>query len=765
MKKFKRSLLRSIFIGTIFGLFVACGHDEGNMSADNEVVTNGSATDNGHIQETIVASRIPLDTFVERYNMIVRDGVKTDVSVSNASNSDYIGAAKTLVVNSLRFPDTVEYKNATVTEKDSYGRAIVFLDYTAENALGMAIRSAGYFFINGCDASRGTFDYNMFDYRCESAEYIDLFKEANDFGVNPVDIAAEKYTINTDELVDNGKAPITKDITYDKKQIVLNCGTLDFYLDGQNVVATVFEASQYGKSEDIKLITDAVYSVQIGKAKLETSSDVSTFFDAEKKQPSHEEAMYLESGVLLQRQEQDTIIAYAMMPLDETQYALGDEQWKPLYNDGYFGALGDSFFVNGDYDAALWFYQEGNVKSDNYKTSAFKVAEGLENNKEYEKAIVLYKDALDLPETKERYEKCNYLQGDIYMSEKRYDEAVDAFYAAGNYADASEKLDDAIFARAVEEDGTDVMYDSHWETQWSRREDTMFLEVLINDDGYVELKMKGYFKSTTPGEGYKSAYVTLIGKYTKKNFSKLVLGDLYLGVPDESGIIVPTDIKYFDSGIIVTTTRDEKYGGSITSVSFSGMKDCICDTEPYMLIFEDGTEVFFLVYDDGETPGELPELKKATTIKGEFYIPGAGTKLNFNSDGTVELHVRVYEKGGWRNTSICCVGSYELISETEIKLGALYFDSSFYYDNYYSTSGIELVENKDLCLYNSGMRFSIVYEGYDFSMGDTWSGNLLDSDIYMNSDAVLNDKDGIKYYLSELDNETYFKGFKNVVVN
>lgn len=753
MKRFKRSFI----IGTILVLLASCGHDRGNMSADNEVVTNGSATDNELNQETTVAGRIPLDTFVERYNVIVKDGVEADVSVSKASDSDYINAAKTLVANSLRFPDTVAYKKATMTEKDSYGRAIVFLDYTAENALGMALRSAGYFFINSCDASRGTFDYNMFDYRCESAEYIDLFKEANDFGVNPVDIAAEKYTINTDKLVDNGKAPITKDITYDKKQIVLNCGVLNFYLDGQNVVAMVFEASQYGKSEDIKLITDVLYSVQAGKTKLESSSAASAFFDVEGKNVSHEEAALLQNSILLQRQEKDTAVNYAIMSLDETQYALGDEQWKPLYNDGYFGALGDSFFVNGDYDTALWFYQEGNVKSNNYKTSAFKVAEGLENNKEYDKAIVLYKDALDLPETKERYEKCNYLQGDIYMSEKRYDEAVDAFYAAGNYADASEKLDDAIFARMVEDDGTDVMYDRYSESQWSRRKDTMFLDVWIKDDGYVQLKMKGYVRSTTPGGGYESVYVTVIGKYTKKNFSKLVLGDLYFGVPDENGIIVPTDIKYFDAGIIATTTRDEKYGGDITAVSFSGMKDCICDTEPYMLTFEDGTEVFFLVYDDGEEPGELPEMKVAMSMCGVFYAADdVSTKLTFTSDRLVTLAVKAKEKAGWRNATVYLTGSYELVSETEIKLGDLY------YNGCYSIDGIELVENKNLCLYNSGMRFSIAYEGYDYSMGDTWSGILLDADICMNSEAVLKDTSGRIYEIVEFGES--FKSLENPTV-
>lgn len=705
-----------------------------------------------------LATNYTLDSFVEEYNNIVRSSFKKEVSFTNASDSDYINSAKTLVENTLKFPDTAVYMTETVIETDDYGRAIIYLDYTAENALGMALRSACYIFINGCNTSQSTFEYNIANYRCDSPELIDLYKAANDFGLDPVEVSAEKYIINVEEIADNGKTLITKEIAYDMKQIVLNCGTLNFYLDGQTVVAIMFDADLYGNNEEVKLITDAIYSVQAGKTKLVTSSDASVFFDVEETKTSHDETTYISGGILLQRQEKDTTIAYVVMPLDVKQYNLGDEQWKPLYNDGYYEALGDSFFVKEEYDTALWFYQEGNVCSDNYKKTAFKVAESFENSKEYEKAIALYEHAIDLPEAKERYEECNYLQGGIYLSEGNFDGAVNAFYAAGNYSDASEKLDDAMFAKTVSEEGKDAMYERYSESQWSRTGNTMFLDLRFRDDGYVELKMKAYARSTSPGGGYEEGYVSVIGKYTKKNFHKIVLGDLYIGELDRSGIIVPSTTKYFNAGIVATTTRTEKYGGDITSVSFSGMKECICDTEPYGFIFDDGTEIFFLVYDDGEKPGKLPEIKEATSVSGEFYVSGdTSTKLTFTSDGIVTLTVRAMEESGWRNAAVYFVGKYELVSETEIKLGDLYFDG---YDDFYS--GTELVENKDLCFYKAGMSFTMQYEGVDYMGKPIWTGTLKGVDNCINSDAELKDKSGSTYYIGEFG--TSFKALQNPVV-
>ena len=82
-------------------------------------------------------------------------------------NNKYISCAKTLIQNNLKDPSSVIYNDAYVYEKDDYGRAIVYLDYSARNGFGGMGRERKYVFINGLNDD-GTFTYHTWYYCCDA---------------------------------------------------------------------------------------------------------------------------------------------------------------------------------------------------------------------------------------------------------------------------------------------------------------------------------------------------------------------------------------------------------------------------------------------------------------------------------------------------------------------------------------------------------------------------------------------------------------------
>lgn len=93
----------------------------------------------------------------------------------------FVNAAKDLICNNLKNPDSAVFNDAYIVEKDSYGRAIVYIDVTSENSFGGAARDVRYVCIQSVD-SDGTYTYKEgLSISSDGSAYLNILKELNNF--------------------------------------------------------------------------------------------------------------------------------------------------------------------------------------------------------------------------------------------------------------------------------------------------------------------------------------------------------------------------------------------------------------------------------------------------------------------------------------------------------------------------------------------------------------------------------------------------------
>ena len=153
-------------------------------------------------QPTTQPQHLPKRTLIRAlFPLIV--GIITFVLVMNVTNTSssfnflvskedkqYLSAAEDFICKILKNPYSATLHDSYIVEKDSYGRAIVYLDVTAENSFGGTVRNKFYVCILEVDNNGGYKHNGEFSY-CEitdtgSAGDIGLtyLKEINNWG-NP----------------------------------------------------------------------------------------------------------------------------------------------------------------------------------------------------------------------------------------------------------------------------------------------------------------------------------------------------------------------------------------------------------------------------------------------------------------------------------------------------------------------------------------------------------------------------------------------------
>ena len=110
----------------------------------------------------------------------------TDQSYDVASNSEYIDAAKALISQYLKNPNSAIFNPAFVVETDQYGRGIVHLNVSAQNSFGGYVRSDYYICIQGIRAGRYT--YNQYACYVDSRSLLDYLKTSNSWDKDPTPI-------------------------------------------------------------------------------------------------------------------------------------------------------------------------------------------------------------------------------------------------------------------------------------------------------------------------------------------------------------------------------------------------------------------------------------------------------------------------------------------------------------------------------------------------------------------------------------------------
>ena len=116
-------------------VMVACGNAETGKDGP-------ALSDNGSVTKT---EEITLSEYINEYNEILRSGVEKKTNFTG-EDSDYIACAQTLLNGMLKNPYSAQYNASAVYEKDSYGRAIVYMDVSSQNSFGGWVREE-YFFL------------------------------------------------------------------------------------------------------------------------------------------------------------------------------------------------------------------------------------------------------------------------------------------------------------------------------------------------------------------------------------------------------------------------------------------------------------------------------------------------------------------------------------------------------------------------------------------------------------------------------------------
>lgn len=132
----------------------------------------------------VIAALLPVIIFLLVFSRLGGCSGDSGGGLFGPSDNDYIDCAKQILSKSLRDPSSLQVHEAYVYEKDDYGSAIVYLDFSSKNGFGGSVRDRYYICVQHL-TSDGKFSYsnvcssipaNQKDYLMNS------FKELNGFG-------------------------------------------------------------------------------------------------------------------------------------------------------------------------------------------------------------------------------------------------------------------------------------------------------------------------------------------------------------------------------------------------------------------------------------------------------------------------------------------------------------------------------------------------------------------------------------------------------
>ena len=456
----------------------APGGTTGNKGDDVVPVIGGNET----------AVSLTLSEYVSEYNSALRRTVSSSVN-TNVSDSDYIGCAKTLINKALKNPSTAQYNSASVYEKDSYGRAIVYLDVSAQNSFGGWVRSEYYVCIQSY-ASDGTFTYSKtVPYTDDKSNY-NILLLMNDFGEDPADEELEGMLFEYADFVSEGPSfAVSPSQSLNCYKLVFDYGIQFVYVDTTtNKVVSVQTAftNTSGHTSDCEKICAASIAALTDTSMSTAKENIANVMSFSSFSPTSTPAFY-NDGFVYDCAYGFSGVDMAVTIASEDSYKSG-LYWSPNNEEAYYENLADEYAENKDFDNAIIYYEQAQIGGDklnaayygkaeqsfadgdldtaglyfgyagNYKDAAVRVLEVFysagqkhEKNKDYNSAIYSYSMAGDYSDAKAKYRECNFKQGELDLSNKQYLEAATCFEAAADYSGANEKHKESCYLYAEQQ--------------------------------------------------------------------------------------------------------------------------------------------------------------------------------------------------------------------------------------------------------------------------------------------------------------------------
>lgn len=438
-----------------------------------------------------------LQNYINSYNQALRDSANIYIINTNVKDEIYIRSAKNIINSELKNPSSATYNNAYVHEKDDYGRAIVFLDVSAQNSLGGYNRNHYYVCIQSIN-NDNSFTYNsLSSWILVSNPYAyNIFRSMNDFSLSPAEISIHEMIadvnlvyIHHSIFFQNWQEVFCYSFsTANSTHYVYTNSTNDRIISAQ-AVFTPSSKAVVGRQDKESIMTKTCEAVINAMSKVNgNSSDtiLDSIINLHEFSPSYNPAMYLDGFVYDCALMYDEL-SFAVTTLDKTTYDAG-HYWTPNAHLVYFEQLADSYLKKSDYELAILFYEQSGIETDKLYAAHYGKGEELnlegeflyavdhfdsagdysdaqvrilemyyktaviyEKDHDYISAISHYSNAASYSDSSERRKACYYEQGNIYLINQQYKEAITCYGDAFDYIGASEKYKEAnyLYARQL----------------------------------------------------------------------------------------------------------------------------------------------------------------------------------------------------------------------------------------------------------------------------------------------------------------------------
>ncbi len=269
-----------------------------------------------------------LSEYVSDFKYSLRRTVDYQSISYGVSDEGYIDCAKTLINKRLKNPSTAQYNSSSVYEKDDYGKAIVYLDVSAQNSFGGWVRDEYYVCINSVD-SEGKFTYSSYVSYVEESSDIYILKMTNDFDKHPADAKLKGLVMSEEDLTYMNAQNISAGQTVDVYKYEFDCATHYVYVDtnSKKVKSVLLNFNSYASVDKIEKLTVAISAALSDESNSTTKNYLSNVLSLTSLSPFGS-APYYKDGYLYSCVDVQANTLYSVTMMTEDEYTAGN-YWTP----------------------------------------------------------------------------------------------------------------------------------------------------------------------------------------------------------------------------------------------------------------------------------------------------------------------------------------------------------------------------------------------------------------------------------------------------
>lgn len=397
-------------------------------------------------EETVFVDNIVLSDFISNYNSSLRSDNNT-VVLWETTDSEYISCAKTLIDKILKNPSGAVYNDSYIVEKDSYGRAIVCLDVSAQNGFGGYVRKEYLVCIQKVRNDDFTYYEHFFWTENSSITSLETLKTFNDFGISPNDLELEGQFIEEEKLSFANSFLVSENSFL--TQYYYNAKYFDWEIyanESSNIVSVAMSFSPQNDSlpkYQLKNNITSVISILIGVKEEKAEKISEEIFDYDQMSPTKKAKEHTKDWLCECVFDEDNITFYftsvASKDYKDNYY------WSPLTANTYFENLAQNYFENDKYESAITFFEQAGINSEDLLSAYYEMGNQLFKDNCLEDAVYYYSLAEDYKDAKEKTKEVYYTLAKEYEESGEYYSAYLYYDYADDYLDASDKQDECCY--------------------------------------------------------------------------------------------------------------------------------------------------------------------------------------------------------------------------------------------------------------------------------------------------------------------------------